>query len=85
MAIKRECDRCGKQWVPEESPYGDGGDIKLAVVTVKIPANRGVVAQKSGPISKSYDLCQSCGRQVNDFMQTIGKVASNGEQPQHKG
>jgi len=68
MARKIECDRCGKQWVPEPYDEYDAEPTELSTCSFNIPWARDISIPKGWEqrpgIVKVMELCQSCARAV---------------------
>lgn len=78
MALKRECDRCGKQWEPKNSVFDEeyaADDTQLGIVIVTIPSDH----RNHTSVSKQYDLCQKCARLVNEACQKITRGESTND------
>jgi ribosomal protein S27AE len=77
MATKKECDRCGKQWDPNETEAGFGegrGDSELCIVRLELPKSDGRYDRPA--VTKKVELCQNCGRLI---------LAHVGKQPKVEG
>ncbi len=68
MATKKECDRCGKQWKP--AAISMAKDTELATVEICIPYNSVRRYDERDQVIKSYELCQTCARQVHKVLET---------------
>lgn len=68
MATKKECDRCGKQWVPDINHYRPE-DLELGTASFRAPRN-GSDYRWREEISKELEMCQNCLRAVYTYATT---------------
>lgn len=76
MAIKRECDRCGKQWDVNKDRDEDFGTTgELCTLNMSIPQKPGTryenrnttYGETVNPKSIDWELCQDCAREIYKF------------------
>lgn len=73
MATKKECDRCGKQWVPgSHNVHGEsdtyGGDGYTCTIIFSIPKKPHTGHYESTQmINQTIELCQDCARAIHNF------------------